>query len=59
MDAECLMELGKALTSSVDDEAALRNKFYGEPMSFEEYLPTARTTWQVKGLCSGVEPGAP
>jgi hypothetical protein len=54
-NTECLTELSKTLASSVDDEAALRNKFEGEPMSFEEYLPTARTTWQVRGLCSGAE----
>jgi hypothetical protein len=58
-NAECLTELGKTLALSVEDEAALRNKFEGEPMSFEEYLPTARTTWQVRGLCSGAEPIAP
>jgi hypothetical protein len=58
-NGECLTELGKTLASSADDEAALREDFFGEPMSFEEYLPTARTTWQVRGLCSSAEPRAP
>jgi hypothetical protein len=58
-NAECMAELGKTLALSVDDEAALRNKFEGEPMSFEEYLPTAKTTWQVKAFCSGAESAAP
>jgi hypothetical protein len=58
-NAECLSELGKTLASSADDEAALRDKLVGEPMSFEEYLPTAKTTWQVRSLCSGAEQKTP
>jgi hypothetical protein len=50
---ECLKELSETLASTAGSEAALRDNFSGEPMSFEAYLPTARTTWKVHRICSG------
>ena len=52
-DVECLQELGRTAAGSADDEAALEKGFVGEPMSFEAYLPTARTTWTIRRRCSG------
>lgn len=56
---ECLRELSKTLASTTGSEAALRDNFSSEPMSFEAYLPTARTTWQVHRNCSGAHQRRP
>jgi hypothetical protein len=56
---ECLHELSETLASSAGSEAALRENFYGEPADFEGYLPTARTTWQLHRICSGMHQKAP
>ena len=58
-NADCLIELDKTRASSAGGESALREQFPGEPMSLEAYLPTARTTWHVRSICSGAEPKAP
>lgn len=58
-NGECMSELDDTLAFSADNEAALREHFSGEPMKFEAYLPTARTTWEARRLCSGREQEAP
>jgi hypothetical protein len=56
---ECLRELENTLGSSAGDEETLRDSFYGEPMHFDYYLPTAKTTWYIRKLCKGEEPKVP
>jgi hypothetical protein len=56
---ECLKELDTTLASSAGNERSLRDNFEGQPMSFDAYLPTAKTTWHIRELCTGGQPKAP
>ena len=54
----CMRELQDTVAASAGNEEALRRDFEGQPVSFDNYLPIARATWNNQKLCTAAG-GAP